>query len=98
LFNIAQIINRVGGYDSKLLIGCPREMAGPIPPRAGNVSLDSSKLANALGYEPFDPWPLPDEFVPTHPEWHHERHSFHGSPQLLAEVLYRNPKRISQPC
>ncbi len=34
LFQIAQIINRVGGYDPSLLIGCPRKMAGPIPPRA----------------------------------------------------------------
>ncbi|MCC7085659.1 MAG: sugar nucleotide-binding protein [Pirellulales bacterium] len=96
LFNIAQIINRVGGYDPKLLIGCPRKLAGPIPPRAGNVSLDSSKLAVALGYEPFDPWPLKDEFVPTHPAWHHERGDFRGSPELLADVLYRNPRKISQ--
>ena len=34
LFNIAQVINRVGGYDPKLLMGCPRRLAGPIPPRA----------------------------------------------------------------
>ena len=33
LYNIAQIINRVGGYDPKLLLGCPRIEAGPIPPR-----------------------------------------------------------------
>ncbi len=95
LYNIAQIINRVGGYDSKLLIGCPRIMAGPMPPRAGNVSLDSSKLTKALGYEPFDPWPLPEEFVPTHTDWHHERHGFRGSPELLAEVLYRNPSKVA---
>jgi dTDP-4-dehydrorhamnose reductase len=67
-----------------------------MPPRAGNVSLDSSKLAAALGYEPFDPWPLPEEFVPTHPEWHQERTAFRGSPGLLAEVLYRNPRKLSQ--
>lgn len=95
LYNIAQIINRVGGYDPKLLIGCPRVEAGPMPPRAGNVSLDSSKLAAALGYEPFDPWPLPEEFVPTHPEWHKERNAFRGSPGLLAEVLYRNPRKFA---
>ncbi|HTQ39615.1 MAG TPA: dTDP-4-dehydrorhamnose reductase, partial [Pirellulales bacterium] len=91
LFNIAQIINRVGGYDPNLLIGCPRIQAGPIPPRAGNVSLNSDKLANALGFEPFDPWPLAEEFVPTHAQWHFERGGFHGSKGLLAEVLYRNP-------
>src|SRR5689334_13082193 len=66
LYNIAQIINRVGGYDPNLLIGCPRIMAGPMPPRAGNVSMNSTKLADALGYEPFDPWPVAEEFVPTH--------------------------------
>ena len=32
LFQIAQVINRVGGYDPKLLMGCPRKMAGPMPP------------------------------------------------------------------
>jgi dTDP-4-dehydrorhamnose reductase len=95
LYQIAQVINRVGGYDPKLLMGCPRIEAGPIPPRAGDVTMDSSKLATALGYEPFDPWPLDEEFAPTHAEWHHERTRFHGSPELLAEVLYRNPRRIS---
>lgn len=93
LYNIAQIINRVGGYDPKLLLGCPRIEAGPIPPRAGDVSLNSSKLAAALGYNPFDPWPLAEEFVPTHQEWHFERASFRGSRDLLAEVLYRNPAK-----
>jgi dTDP-4-dehydrorhamnose reductase len=93
LYNIAQIINRVGGYDPHLLIGCPRIQAGPIPPRAGNVSLNSNKLADSLGYEPFDPWPLADEFMPTHPEWHFERSGFKGSKELLAEVLYRNPDK-----
>jgi dTDP-4-dehydrorhamnose reductase len=93
LYKIAQIINRVGGYDPELLIGCPRKMAGPIPPRAGDVSLDSSKLTTALGYNPFDPWPLADEFTPTHPEWHFERTGFHGSKKLLAEILYCNPSK-----
>ncbi len=95
LFNIAQVINRVGGYDPKLLMGCPRRLAGPIPPRAGDVSLNSSKLAAALGYDPFDPWPLAEEFVPTHPEWHFERNTFCGSKHLLAEVLYRNPAKAT---
>ena len=91
LFQIAQIVNRVGGYDPQLLMGCPRLAAGPIPPRAGNVTLDSSKLTRALGYQPFDPWPLFDEHAPAHPDWHHERGAFRGSPDLLAEVLYNNP-------
>ena len=94
LYQIAQIVNRVGGYDPALLVGCEREQAGPIPPRAGNVSLDSGELARAMSYEPFDPWPLNESHVPTHHEWHQERPSDErGSPALLAAVLYRNPAR-----
>lgn len=92
LYEIAQIVNRVGGYHLELLQGCPRLEAGPMPPRAGNVTMDSSKLAEALGRDPFDPWPLDEEFVPTHREWHYERDGFEGSPELLAERLYRNAK------
>ena len=47
----AQVVNRVGGYDPRNLLGCPRIDAGPMPPRAGNVSMNSGKLAAALGYE-----------------------------------------------
>ena len=54
-------------------MGCPRIEAGPIPPRAGNVSMDCSKLARALGYDPFDPWPHDEALVPTHHDWHRER-------------------------
>ncbi|QDS97912.1 SDR family oxidoreductase [Adhaeretor mobilis] len=92
LYEIAQVINRVGGYDPKLLQGCPRIEAGPMPPRAGNVTLDSCKLAAALGREAFDPWPFLPEHVPTDRRWHYERDGFAGSPELLAEVLYQNPR------
>jgi dTDP-4-dehydrorhamnose reductase len=90
LYEIAQVVNRVGGYDAEHLRGCPRIKAGPMPPRAGDVSMDSGKLIGALGYEPFDPWPNVAEFVPTHRDWHRERTGFVGSPGLLAETLYRN--------
>ena len=90
LFQIAQIVNRVGGYDPALLQGCLRIGAGPLPPRAGDVTMDSTKLTRALGYDPFDPWPLDDDHVPTHRDWHFE--GVRGSPELLAEVLYRNPR------
>ena len=90
LFEIAQVVNRVGGYAPEHLQGCLRKEAGPVPPRAGNVSLSSDKLAEALGYQPFDPWPLHDEWMPTHRHWHFERDE-RGSPELLAELLYRNP-------
>src|SRR5262249_12439682 len=90
LFQIAQIVNRVGGYRPGLRHGCLRIEAGPIPPRAGDVTMDSTKLADALGYRPFDPWPLDDEQVPTHRQWHYE--GPRGSPEMLKEVLYHNPR------
>lgn len=89
LYQIAQIVNRVGGYDPRLLMGIPRAQAGPVPPRAGNVALNSEKLAAALGSAPFAPWPLDDAWVPTHPRWHFEEPR--GSPELLIELLARNP-------
>jgi dTDP-4-dehydrorhamnose reductase len=94
LFQIAQVINRVGGYAPELLFGMPRLHAGPIPPRAGNVALDSGKLTRALGYNPFDPWPLDDALVPTHRNWHRERPpgEVRSLPHLL-EVLANNPAR-----
>jgi dTDP-4-dehydrorhamnose reductase len=91
LFQIAQIVNRVGGYAPELLHGCMRIEAGPMPPRAGDVTMDSSKLARALGYQPFDPWPLDEEHVPTHREWHFE--GPRGSPAILKEALYHNARR-----
>lgn len=96
LFEIAQIVNRVGGYRPQDLRGCLRAEAGPIPPRAGNVALDSGKLTAALGYAPFDPWPLDAEFVPTHSRWHFERSGPRGSAGLLADVLYQNPGLLSR--
>ncbi|NIL98884.1 MAG: sugar nucleotide-binding protein [Planctomycetales bacterium] len=97
LYEIAQIVNRVGGYDPRHLHGCPRIQAGPIPPRAGNVSLDSTRLAHSVGFQPFDPWPLDNRWLPTHRAWHFERPPHErGSPQLLAEILYRNPAKASR--
>jgi dTDP-4-dehydrorhamnose reductase len=93
LYEIAQVINRVGGYDPNLLMGCPRVEAGPIPPRAGNVTMDSTALAKALGEDVLDPWPHDSAHVPTHREWHHERDCITGSRELLAGMLYRNPRR-----
>lgn len=90
LYQIAQIVNRLGGYEPTLLHGCPRIEAGPLPPRAGDVSMDSSRLTAALGYCPFDPWPLDDEHVPTDRDWHFLGNR--GSPELLRDVLYHNPR------
>jgi dTDP-4-dehydrorhamnose reductase len=93
LYEIAQVVNRVGGYDPKLLMGCQRIEAGPIPPRAGDVTMNSRALSDALGDEALlDCWPYNELFVPTHCEWHHERGGEAGSAGLLKRALYRNPR------
>jgi dTDP-4-dehydrorhamnose reductase len=97
LFEIAQVINRVGGYDPDLLMGCPRIEAGPIPPRAGNVTMCSDRLTEALGQSLLDPWPYDESLVPNDRQWHYNRPAAEqGSPQWLAEVLHRNPARRTQ--
>ena len=89
LYQIAQVINRVGGYEPALLKGCPRREAGPLPPRAGNVSLNSDKLAALVGGCPFRPWPFGAELFPTDRHWHSNADGpGRGSPRLLAERLY----------
>ena len=92
LFEIAQIVNRVGGYDPRLLKGCYRVQAGPIPPRAGDVTMNSSKLRAALGFESLRQWPLLDDQVPMHRNWHFERDlAGQDNPQRLVSTLYRRP-------
>jgi dTDP-4-dehydrorhamnose reductase len=89
LYEIAQIVNRVGGYDPKLLKGCPRAAAGPMPPRAGNVSMRSAKLTSLLGGNPFRPWPLDKSLFPTDRLWHFRRSPEKpGSLESIAEHLY----------
>lgn len=93
LFQIAQVVNRAGGYDPFLLKGCPRRDAGPMPPRAGNVSMCSNKLIAAMGYNPFRPWPLGDDLLPRDRHWHFQRHpEERGSLERIAERLYRYPR------
>jgi dTDP-4-dehydrorhamnose reductase len=95
LYEIAQIVNRVGNYAAELLRGCPRFAAGPMPPRAGNVSMNSAKLSSALGRQPFQPWPLGDDVVPTDRGWHHERPiSEARSLHQIAERLYRHSEEL----
>ena len=96
LYQIAQIVNRVGGYDPDHLMGCPRHQAGPIPPRAGDVTLDSSRLTAALGFEPLGAWPADERWVPTDNQWHRHRPTDQPcSPELLEQVLYVHPRRYS---
>jgi dTDP-4-dehydrorhamnose reductase len=92
LYQIAQVINRVGGYNPDCLHGVPRCEAAPIPPRAGNVCMNSDKLISALGYDPFDAWPYCDSLMPDGDQWHRERPAdFEHSPQELHRVLCCNP-------
>ncbi len=95
LYEIAQIVNRVGGYDPDLLQGCPRIEAGPIPPRAGDVTMNSSALTDVLGHDPLDSWPHDPALVPTDRLWHYRRGREPGSRDFLTRILYRNPRRKS---
>jgi dTDP-4-dehydrorhamnose reductase len=92
LYQIAQVVNRVGGYDPALLIGCPRRMAGPTPPRAGNVSMCSGKLIRLLGPDPFRRWPDGDDLMPTDRLWHFRRAAGEaGSLERIRARLYQYP-------
>ena len=89
LYQIAQIVNRVGGYDPRLLKGCPRIEAGPMPPRAGNVSMNSGKLT---GRGDRSAVAAGEELFPTDREWHFTRPAEEpGGPAWLAARLYRYP-------
>jgi dTDP-4-dehydrorhamnose reductase len=93
LYQIGQIVNRVGGYNPALLKGCPRKAAGPMPPRAGNVSMCSDKLIAALGGNPFAPWPVGQDLWPTDLNWHYRRpFEQPGSHPLLVARLYHYPE------
>jgi dTDP-4-dehydrorhamnose reductase len=90
LNQIGQVVNRVGGYAPDLLHGCLRHQAGPVPPRAGNVSMNSGKLIKAMGRQPFRPWPFHEHCVPKHRRWHHERDPEEtGSFERIERELYR---------
>ncbi len=92
LFQIAQVVNRIGGHDPHLLRGCPRRDAGPMPPRAGNVSMNSGKLLALLGGIPFAPWPVGADLFPTDRQWHCTRPTDQpGSRELLTARLYQYP-------
>ncbi|QEG40748.1 SDR family oxidoreductase [Roseimaritima ulvae] len=87
LYEIAQVINRVGGYNPKMLKGCPRIEAGPMPPRAGNVTMNSDKLCAVFGEQVFAPWPNQHHLIPEHRTWHHQRNGDTGSPERVVELL-----------
>jgi dTDP-4-dehydrorhamnose reductase len=96
LNQIGQIVNRVGGYDPSLLRGCMRVEAGPMPPRAGDVTMNSEKLYRAMGGCPFAPWPREDALVPTDRDWHYRRDQ-EGSAEQIRDSLYRYRDEVPQP-
>ncbi len=82
LFQIAQVVNKLGNYPEALLMGCLRAAAGPMPPRAGDVTMHTGKLLallrkNAPGAPvasvSIRPWPFDPAHVPTDPDWHRRR-------------------------
>lgn len=96
LYQIAQVVNRVGNFQPELLKGCPRIEAGLMPPRAGNVSMNSGKLSAELGEQPFQPWPLGDDLQPAHRDWHYDRPA--QEPRSLEQIagrLYRYPNCLA---
>jgi hypothetical protein len=59
--------------------------------------MDCTKLSDALGHDPFDPWPYCDSLAPTHVDWHRERPAGNRySPKYLMEVLTANPNTPAQ--
>jgi dTDP-4-dehydrorhamnose reductase len=96
LYQIAQVVNRVGGYDPALLKGCPRVEAGPMPPRAGNVSMNGDKLAAIFGGNPFRAWPVGDDLWPADRRWHLARApGEEGSLRRVEERLYHYPVALT---
>ena len=92
LYQIGQIVNKVGGYAPHLLKGCMRKEAGPMPPRAGNVTMSNKKLIQALGIDHFRKWPYLEHHVPDGKDWHYHRPehmTFH--PEQIHNCLYRIP-------
>ena len=73
LYEIGQVINKLGNYDATLLKGCLRQEAAPIPPRIGNVTLDSTKILHLLPANMIKAWPLDECYRPTGRDWHVER-------------------------
>lgn len=73
LNQIAQIVNRTGSYSPNLLHGCMRLDAGPIPPRAGDVTMNIDKLQSILPSRTLGPWPIHTDLHPTDRDWHTHR-------------------------
>jgi dTDP-4-dehydrorhamnose reductase len=87
LYRIAQVINKLGNYRPELLMGCLRAAAGPMPPRAGNVAMDTDKIKALLPPGALRPWPVREEQVPIDADWHARRRE-EFPPGSIARFLY----------
>ena len=59
--------------------------------------MNSAKLVEHLGFEPFHSWPYDLRYIPTDREWHYDRSAEEeGSPELLEQILYCNPLRENE--
>jgi len=98
LNQIAQVVNVAGGYAPDLLMGCLRQAAGPMPPRAGDVTMDSSRLRKLLPGLATQAWPAHGEWLPTGIDWHRSQSRL-GEENLIASRLFGyDPARWDHPC
>lgn len=99
LYQVAQITNWVGGYSPEYLLGCRRFAGGPVPPRAGNVSMNSTKLLNALGRDVtiVRPWPAFERLVPRSRRWHFSPRAVSAGKKMVQHLLYTYPGSQTPP-
>ena len=73
LYEIGQIVNKLGNYPPALLKGCRRHEAAPLPARVGDVSMDTSEIHRLVPRQMIRAWPLEEKFRPTDRIWHERR-------------------------
>ena len=89
LYQIAQIVNRVGGYDPHLLKGCPRIEAGPMPPRAGQREHEQRQADAAAGRRPVPALAAGSRAFSIDRRWHFDRPPDEDNgPERLRTRLY----------
>jgi len=97
LYEIAQVINKLGNYPPRLLQGCLRGEAGPVPPRAGNVSMDSTRISSWIPKGILKPWPC-GEFQPDERDWHNQRERAFSADFIYTHLFgYDYPHRWDHP-
>jgi len=87
LYQIAQIINKLGNYDPDLLKGSFRREAYCLPPRVGNVSMNTHKITSLLPKDVIKPWPYNPQQIPTDRRWHFKRNGSGNSRDAIKKEL-----------